>query len=89
MQRESNEAELTNEILATTGEVPQPDAGGLTILAISSYRKFVRNYTTKRPSAVTQNATMTGDNQRAFWESVQAYVDENLNFIKGESLSPK
>jgi len=32
---------------------------------------------------------MTGDNQRAFWESVQAYVDENLSFIKGESLSPK
>ena len=29
VQRESNEAKLTPEILATIGDVPQPNAGGL------------------------------------------------------------
>jgi len=87
-QRESNEAKLTPEILARIGDVPQPNAGGLTILAISNYRGFVRNYTKKRLLGVTSNATMTGDNQRAFWESVQRYVDENLCFIKTEFVPP-
>jgi len=53
VQRDSNEAELIPEILARIGDVPQPNAGGLTILAISNYRNFVRNYTTKRLLSVT------------------------------------
>jgi len=88
VQRESNEAKLTPEILATIGDVPQPNAGGLTILAISNYREFVRNYTKKRLLSINSDPSITGDNQRAFWESVQGYVDENLSFIKTEFVPP-
>jgi|SRR5665647_721805 len=83
VQKESNQAKLTPEILATIGDVPQPNTGGLTIMAISNYREFVRNYTKKRLLSITSNATINGGNQRAFWESVQTYVDENLSFTEG------
>lgn len=80
-QKESNETKLTPEILATIGDVPKPNTGGLTMRAISNYRGFVRNYTEKRLSRITASATITR-HQRAFWESVTDYVDENLSFIK-------
>jgi hypothetical protein len=82
VQKESNEVALTAEILAMIGDVPQPNTGGLTTMAIANYRGFVRNYTKLRLSSITSNATIAGDNQRAFWESVQAYVDENLSFTR-------
>ena len=82
VQKESNEIALTPEILAMIGDVPQPNTGGLTTMAIANYRGFVRNYTKLRLSSITSNATIAGDNQRAFWESVQAYVDENLSFTR-------
>jgi len=80
VQKESNEVALTPEILATFGDVPKPNVGGLTTRAIANYRGFVRNYTQGRLSIITSNATIAGDNQQAFWEDVQAHVDKNLSF---------
>jgi len=84
VQKESNETKLTPEILATIGDVPKPDTGGLTMRAVSNYRGFVRSYTEKRLLRITSNATITR-NQRAFWESVKEYVDENLSSSSGEA----
>src|SRR5665647_3146752 len=79
VQTKSNEVALTPEILATIGDVPQPNTGGLTTMSIASYRGFLRNYTKLPLPSITTSATVPGDDQRAFWESVQAYVDENLS----------
>ena len=88
-QRETDEATLTPDILATTGDVPKPNAGGLTILAVSNYREFVRKYTKKRLLSISSDPSISTENQRAFWENVQAYVDENLSFIKAEFVLPE
>jgi len=83
VQKESDEVAVTTEILAAIGDVPQLNTGGLTTMAIANYRGFVRNYTQGRLSGITSNANIAGDNQQAFWDDVQAYVDRNLSLTDG------
>jgi hypothetical protein len=81
VQKESDETELTPEILVTIGDIPKPNAEGLTNIARANYRGFVRSYTKTTLFSVTSNATVAGGHQRTFWESVQAYVDANLGSL--------
>ena len=85
VQKASNATELTPEILAAIGDIPKPNFGGLTRMAIGNYRRFLHSYTKMRPSNTTENATITGVNQPAFWESVQAHVDKSLSSFDGHT----
>jgi hypothetical protein len=78
VQKESNEAQLSPEILDTIGDIPKPNADGLTTIARANYRGFIRTYTKTLLLSITSSVTGADDHRRTFWESVQVYVDENL-----------